>query len=218
MMDTIPEPLKDRMEIIEVSGYVAEEKLAIAKQYLIPQAIKLTGVKAEKISLDDAALFTLIKSYCRESGVRNLQKHVEKIFRKAAFKIVKEDLKHVDVNGSNLSDFVGKPIFSSDRMYVETPPGVVMGLAWTSMGGSTLFIETTLAKPLDLAADSKENGAITMTGHLGNVMKESVQIAYTFAKSFLIKHDKQNLFLQRANIHVHVPEVTRKNKILNKFN
>ena len=217
-MDTIPEPLKDRMEIIEVSGYVAEEKLAIAKQYLIPQAIKLTGVKAEKISLDDAALFTLIKSYCRESGVRNLQKHVEKIFRKAAFKIVKEDLKHVDVNGSNLSDFVGKPIFSSDRMYVETPPGVVMGLAWTSMGGSTLFIETTLAKPLDLAADSKENGAITMTGHLGNVMKESVQIAYTFAKSFLIKHDKQNLFLQRANIHVHVPEVTRKNKILNKFN
>jgi Lon-like ATP-dependent protease len=206
VIDTIPEPLKDRMEIIEVSGYVAEEKLAIAKQYLIPQAIKLTGVKSEQLTIHDEALKTLIKSYCRESGVRNLQKQVEKIFRKAAFKIVKESLTHVDVNESNLSEFVGKPVFTSDRMYLETPPGVVMGLAWTSMGGSTLFIETTLAKPLDLAADSKEQGAIAMTGSLGNVMKESVQIAYTFAKSFLIKHDKDNLFLQRGHIHVHVPE------------
>lgn len=138
--------------------------------------------------------------------MRNLQKHVEKIFRKAAFKIVKEGLEHVNVDEANLHEFVGKPIFTSDRMYLETPPGVVMGLAWTSMGGSTLFIETTLAKPLDLAADSKEIGSINMTGHLGNVMKESVQIAYTFAKAFLVKQDSKNMFLQRGQIHVHVPE------------
>jgi Lon-like ATP-dependent protease len=138
--------------------------------------------------------------------VRNLQKQVEKIFRKSAFKIVKESLAHVTVSESNLSEFVGKSVFTSDRMYEETPPGVVMGLAWTSMGGSTLFIESTLARPLDLAPDSKEQGGIAMTGSLGNVMKESVQIAYTYAKSYLIKHDKDNIFLQRAHIHVHVPE------------
>jgi Lon-like ATP-dependent protease len=207
VIDTIPEPLKDRMEIIEVSGYVAEEKLAIAKQYLIPQAIKLTGVKAEQISISDEALHRLIKSYCRESGVRNLQKHIERIFRKAAFKIVKEKLEHVNVSENRLHDFVGKPIFTSDRMYLETPPGVVMGLAWTSMGGSTLYIETTLAKLLDTAAESKEIGALTVTGSLGNVMKESVQIAYTYAKTFLVKLDSKNQFLQRGQIHVHVPEV-----------
>ena len=91
-------------------------------------------------------------------------------------------------------------------MYLETPPGVVTGLAWTSMGGSILFIEATLSKQLDLKPDSKDQGGMTITGSLGNVMKESVQIAYTYAKSFLVKHDKDNLFLQRGNIHIHVPE------------
>lgn len=158
------------------------------------------------MNVADEALNRMIKYYCRESGVRNLQKHVEKIFRKAAFKLVSEKLEKVDVNESNLSDFVGKPIFTSDRMYLETPAGVVTGLAWTSMGGSVLFIESTLSRPLDLSADSKEQGSLTMTGHLGNVMKESIQIAYTFAKSFLVQHDKSNLFLQRGHLHVHVPE------------
>ena len=215
VIDTIPEPLRDRMEIIEVSGYVAEEKVAIAKQYLIPQAIKNTGVSKEKISIEDGALHKLIKAYCRESGVRNLQKHVEKIFRKVAFKLVSDKLEHVHVSEENLQDFVGKPIFTSDRLYVETPPGVVTGLAWTSMGGSILFIESTLSRPLDLAPDSKDHGSLTITGHLGNVMKESVQIAYTFAKSFLIQQDKSNLFLQRAHLHIHVPEVFRLQKNLN---
>lgn len=194
------------MEIIELSGYVAEEKLAIAKQYLVPQAIKHTGVKQDQISIDDEALNKLIKFYCRESGVRNLQKHVEKIFRKVAFKLVKENLTKVDVDANNLHEFVGKPVFPNERMYLETPPGVITGLAWTSMGGSILFIETTLSKPLDLAPDSKEQGSLTITGSLGNVMKESVQIAYTYAKSYLVQNDPKNIFLQRANIHVHVPE------------
>ena len=204
--DTIPEPLKDRMEMIEVSGYVAEEKLAIAKQYLIPQAIKHTGVKQEQITINDDALNRLIKYYCRESGVRNLQKHVEKIFRKVAFKLVNEKMTHVHIDENNLQEFVGKPIFTSDRMYQETPPGVVTGLAWTSMGGSIIFIEATLARPLDLSPDSKEQGGLTMTGHLGNVMKESIQIAYTYAKSFMIHYNKDNNFLQRAHLHIHVPE------------
>ncbi len=139
--------------------------------------------------------------------MRNLQKHIEKIFRKVAFKLVNDKLESVHVNADNLEELVGKPIFSSDRMYLETPPGVVTGLAWTSMGGSILFIEATLSRPLDLTSkDSKDQGGLTVTGSLGNVMKESVQIAYTYAKSFLVKHDKDNLFLQRAHLHVHVPE------------
>lgn len=210
VIDTIPDPLRDRMEIIEVSGYVAEEKLAIARQYLIPQCIRLTGVKSEQITISDAALSRLIKYYCRESGVRNLQKHVEKIFRKVALKLISLKLDHVDVNESNLHEFVGKPIFPTDRMYLETPAGVVMGLAWTSMGGSTLYIETTLARPLDTSpADANKPegvGALTLTGNLGNVMKESVQIAYTYAKAHLMRLDKSNQFLQRGHIHVHVPE------------
>lgn len=134
VLDTIPEPLRDRMEMIEMSGYVGEEKLAIAKQYLMPQAMRDSGVKTEQIEIDDDALKSLIKSYCRESGVRNLQKHVEKVIRKVAFKIVKKDCEQMHVTADNLNDFLGKPIFTSDRMYEVTPPGVVMGLAWTAMG------------------------------------------------------------------------------------
>ena len=103
----------------------AEEKLAISKQYLIPALIKLTGVSAERIQIEDSALNLLIRSYCRESGVRNLQKHVEKIFRKVAFKLVSDKLDKVVVTADNLSELVGKPIFSSDRMYLETPPGIL---------------------------------------------------------------------------------------------
>lgn len=132
--DTIPEPLRDRMEMIEMSGYVAEEKLAIAKQYLIPQAKKDSGVTDDNIQFEDCSLNTLIKSYCRESGVRNLQKHIEKIVRKVAFKLVKKETSMFQVSDGNLQELVGKPIFTHERMYDETPAGVVMGLAWTAMG------------------------------------------------------------------------------------
>jgi ATP-dependent Lon protease len=148
----------------------------------------------------------MIKYYCRESGVRSLQKHIEKIFRKVAFKLVKDSLPSVHINTENLQEFVGKQKFTSDRMYEVTPPGVVMGLAWTSMGGSTLYIETTLSRPLDKSVESKENGSLSITGHLGEVMKESIQIAHIFSKSFLLKLDPNNQFLQRAHMHLHVPE------------
>ena len=146
--------------------------------------------------------------------------------RKSAYKIVNEECKNVIVDETNLQDFVGKPLFVKDRMYDETPPGVVMGLAWTSHGGSTLYIETTVHRKLDLSKSTivadddndrstsdkqqqqQQQGSFVLTGHLGDVMKESANIAYTFAKSFMLKRSSElaSEFLQRAHIHLHVPE------------
>ncbi|XP_049820710.1 lon protease homolog, mitochondrial isoform X2 [Aethina tumida] len=203
VVETIPEPLRDRMEMIDMSGYVADEKLAIAKQYLLPQAMKDSGLKAEHITVSDDALGVLIKNYCRESGVRNLQKHIEKVVRKVAFKVVKEENAYVPVDKTNLSEFVGKPVFTQDRMYPITPPGVVMGLAWTAMGGSTLYIETTTRR---LPTDKEVEGSLELTGHLGEVMKESAKIALTVARNFLNKCDPDNKFLLNSHLHLHVPE------------
>ncbi|XP_029664624.1 lon protease homolog, mitochondrial isoform X2 [Formica exsecta] len=203
VIDTIPEPLRDRMEMIDMSGYVAEEKLAIAKQYLVPQARTECGLNNEQINIQDKALTTLIKSYCRESGVRSLQKHIEKVHRKVAFKVVKKEANKVDITANNLHEFVGKPIFTHDRMYEVTPPGVVMGLAWTAMGGSTLFIETDINKPTN---GKKSDGTVEVTGHLGDVMKESIRIAMTVAKNHLKHEDPSNTFLYDSHLHLHVPE------------
>ncbi|GAB6032448.1 Lon protease mitochondrial [Chamberlinius hualienensis] len=204
VVDTIPEPLRDRMEMIDVSGYVAQEKLAIAQKYLIPQSRKESGITEEQVKVSEDALNVLIKSYCRESGVRNLQKHIEKIFRKAALKIVSKQCDDVEVNENNVQEFVGKPIYTHDRMYDVTPPGVVMGLAWTAMGGSTLFIETAIRKSFE-QNDEKE-GSMELTGQLGDVMKESARIAYTFSRSFLASKFSDNKFLSSAHLHLHVPE------------
>ncbi|XP_015267719.1 PREDICTED: lon protease homolog, mitochondrial [Gekko japonicus] len=201
--ETIPEPLRDRMEVINISGYVAQEKLAIAERYLVPQARALCGLDETKASITPEVLTVLIKQYCRESGVRNLQKQVEKVLRKSAYKIVSGEAEKVEVTPENLQDFVGKPIFTVDRMYDVTPPGVVMGLAWTAMGGSTLFIETSLRRPKD--KESKE-GTLEVTGQLGDVMKESAKIAYTFARAFLMQKEPANDFLVTSHIHLHVPE------------
>uniref|UniRef100_A0A182JXX0 Lon protease homolog, mitochondrial n=1 Tax=Anopheles christyi TaxID=43041 RepID=A0A182JXX0_9DIPT len=211
VIDTIPEPLRDRMEMIDMSGYVAEEKLAIAKQYLIPQAKRDSGVEDKHIAITDDALHALIKSYCRESGVRNLQKQIEKIVRKVAFKVVRKEADFTEVSGVNLSDLLGKPIFTHDRMYESTPPGVVMGLAWTAMGGSALYIETAkrkLLQPLD-TGDSKQtpvDGSLELTGHLGDVMKESARISLTVARNFIKQIEPSNNFLESNHIHLHVPE------------
>ncbi|XP_012223862.2 lon protease homolog, mitochondrial isoform X1 [Linepithema humile] len=203
VIDTIPEPLRDRMELIDMSGYVAEEKLAIAKQYLVPQARTESGLSNDQISIQDEALTSLIKSYCRESGVRSLQKHIEKVHRKVAFKVVKKEADKVDVTANNLHEFVGKPVFTQDRMYDITPAGVVMGLAWTAMGGSTLFIETTMRKP---TSGKKAEGTFEVTGHLGDVMKESIHIAMTVARNYLKREDSSNTFLYDSHLHIHVPE------------
>ncbi|XP_043984917.1 lon protease homolog, mitochondrial [Gambusia affinis] len=203
--DTIPEPLRDRMEMINVSGYVAQEKLAIAERYLVPQLRTLCGLTEEKASISPDALGLLIRQYCRESGVRNLQKQIEKVFRKVAFHIVSGAEDSVAVSSDNLHDYVGKPVFTVDRMYDVTPPGVVMGLAWTALGGSTLFIETSLCRPQG-GAEAKGEGTLEVTGQLGDVMKESAKIASTFARAFLMTKEPENNFLVSSHLHLHVPE------------
>uniref|UniRef100_A0A3Q3KK23 Lon protease homolog, mitochondrial n=1 Tax=Monopterus albus TaxID=43700 RepID=A0A3Q3KK23_MONAL len=205
VVDTIPEPLRDRMEMINISGYVAQEKLAIAERYLVPQLRSLCGLTEDKASISSDALNVLMRQYCRESGVRNLQKQVEKVFRKVAFCIVSSKQTTVTVTPDNLQEYVGKPLFTVDRMYDVTPPGVVMGLAWTAMGGSTIFIETSLRRPPG-GADSKGEGSLEVTGQLGDVMKESAKIASTFARAFLMTQEPENHFLVNSHLHLHVPE------------
>jgi len=220
--DTIPDALADRMELIEVSGYVAEEKIKIADQYLIPQCRKNCALNDDQLVVRDDAIEAIIKHYCRESGVRNLQKNLEKIFRKAAYKIAgraNDLVEPIVVDNSNLVKFIGREKFTSDRMYDITPPGVVMGLAWTSMGGSALYIESTLQRRLKPVRKTENgvkegndqsnvqgSGALEATGHLGDVMKESMRTAYTVAKNTLLSRDPDNEFLDIAQVHVHVPE------------
>lgn len=200
--DTIPGPLLDRMEVIQLSGYMPDEKVAIAKNYLIPTAIKGAGLTNHAVTLTDEAILRLIRMYCRESGVRNLNKHVEKILRKAALKIVQQSPAPT-IDCDQLVDYVGQPVFTSERMFDTTPTGVVMGLAWTSMGGSTLYFET-IALPRD--GEEKGEGHLRVTGQLGDVMKESSAIAYSVAKMTLARMEPSNKFLFHSNISMHVPE------------
>lgn len=257
-LDSIPRPLLDRMEVIELTGYVAEEKVKIVEQYLAPSAKKAAGLENVNVELTPGAINSLMRHYCRESGVRNLKKHIEKIYRKAAFNVVKqlstdekideskncvlieaaelnkegtkagtkydlsenksetvtvkpvevgETLKVLDhvgivITAENLKDYVGPPVYTTDRLYETTPPGVIMGLAWTSMGGCSLYVESVLEQPL---VDCKQP-SIERTGQLGDVMKESSRLAYSFSKMFLSKKFPENRFFEKASIHLHCPE------------
>ncbi|CDP18248.1 unnamed protein product [Coffea canephora] len=293
VVDTIPNPLLDRMEIISIAGYITDEKMHIARGYLEKHTREACGIKPEEVEVTDAALLSLIENYCREAGVRNLQKQIEKIYRKIALKLVRrraqnnppatevqdgqsveltaeshgiltetstgegaqdgavsvessniekasetsvEETKSLDpstdliekspdqaattevilesdesksneietvdkvlVDTNNLMDFVGKPVFHAERIYEQTPVGVVMGLAWTAMGGSTLYIETTLVE------QGEGKGALHVTGQLGDVMKESSQIAHTLARAILLEKDPANPFFANSKLHLHVP-------------
>nr|XP_011450397.2 lon protease homolog, mitochondrial isoform X2 [Crassostrea gigas] len=202
---TIPDPLLDRMEVIEVSGYIADEKFQIAQRYLVPQAETNSGIKKEQVNIYDDALKTLIHSYCRESGVRNLQKHIEKIYRKCALSIAKKEMEKVEVSDNTLKKFIGLPIFQTDRMYDVTPPGVVTGLAWTGYGGTTLYLECVKLPPVK---DQEKGGAPTLsvTGNMAKVMEESSKIGYTYSKTLLNEIDPDNEFFQTSSIHLHSPE------------
>ncbi|KAH7865744.1 hypothetical protein Vadar_010664 [Vaccinium darrowii] len=295
VVEMIPNPLLDRMEVVSIAGYITDEKMHIARDYLEKTTREACGIKPEQVEVTDAALLALIESYCREAGVRNLQKQIEKIYRKIALQLVRKgaltehptagdhvvvldeakiesvtDLGETEVGGetqvvadpadcssnemasdttvevdptqkdlpvdqsrpvtdqhtdlqvsieshkkketdagkavekvlidaSNLSDFVGKPVFHAERIYDRTPAGVVMGLAWTAMGGSTLYIETTLVE------QSEGKGALHVTGQLGDVMKESTQIAHTVARAILLEKDPENTFFANSKLHLHVP-------------
>ena len=298
VVDTIPGPLLDRMELVRLSGYVLDEKVEITRRYLEPNARKDMGLLEEHLQIEDGAVENLIRWYCREAGVRNLQKQIEKICRKVALKVVQatqKDLppdadvdaangasdgaadgsadmaaelkaaaapptpagidteKHVGegataeaaaaaeseaaaaeppamppdwekvvVGADQLADYVGKPTFQSERFYDTNPPGVVTGLAWTSMGGAVLYIETQPSlqgggKGKAAAAEGGESGGasggggggggiVRSTGQMGDVMRESTQIAHTFAKSYLREIDGENDYLESTQLHIHVPE------------
>ena len=226
---TIPGPLKDRMDFIHISGYVWNEKIHIARNYLQLQISNKTGITNQQLIITDDALVELIRWYCREPGVRNLQKHIEKIYRKVALEIVKNKIndkttsKQVIVSADNLSHYVGKRIYSTDRLYETVPTGVAMGMAWSSMGGTTIFIEATVSDHIGgkhnksrnaMDNDSNNNedsndlphGDMFTTGQLGDVMKESSQIAYTVAKNQLLHLSSTNHFFNYNRIHLHVPE------------
>ncbi|CAK7563710.1 MAG: ATP-dependent Lon protease pim1 [Sporothrix epigloea] len=294
MTDTIPRPLLDRMEVIRLSGYVADEKMAIAERYLAPAAKEMAGLQSADVTLSQEAIDELIKSYCRESGVRNLKKQIEKVYRKSALKIVQDlgdevlpntaaaekalsskdsdgaasvtaaeetaasdvasddassitsttskstestaatetsedatntattatdgnkptttdkprqplsvpESVHVVIDRENLKDYVGPPVFTSDRLYDVTPPGVTMGLAWTQMGGAAMYVETILQSALRPSS----RPSLEITGNIKAVMKESSTIAYSFAKAMMVKEFPDNHFFDKAKLHVHVPE------------
>ncbi|KGN60995.1 lon protease homolog 1, mitochondrial [Cucumis sativus] len=284
VIEMIPNPLLDRMEVIAIAGYITDEKMHIARDYLEKATREACGIKPEQVEVTDAALLGLIENYCREAGVRNLQKHIEKIYRKIALHLVrngasneaelaeivesneekadivdessksssgsesqvdgelidessqdqkiessaeaekissdlladdslpnqpvdaKDDesdvtnkVEKVIVDSTNLADYVGKPVFHAERIYNQIPVGVVMGLAWTAMGGSTLYIETTQVE------QGEGKGALHITGQLGDVMKESAQIAHTLARAILLEKEPDNPFFANTKLHLHVP-------------
>ena len=195
-LDSIPGPLLDRMEQIRLSGYIAEEKLQIAKHHLWPKLLKRDNLSKRRINLSDAALKQVIDGYAREAGVRQLEKQLHRIVRKAAVKLLEEDVETVKVSVKNLEEFLGAPLFRKEK--VLKGEGVVTGLAWTSMGGATLPIEAGKVHSLDRG--------FKLTGKLGDVMKESANIAYSYTLGHLAEYGADADFFDSAFVHLHVPE------------
>ena len=200
-LSTIPRPLLDRMEIIEVSGYITEEKIEIAKHHLIPRELENTGqnVKGMKPSFNKAAIEMIIERYTRESGVRQLEKQINKALRKIAYKRqVEENADYKKITPTEIEDLLGKPPFYRDIYQGNDYAGVVTGLAWTSVGGEILFIETSLSKG--------KGNKLTLTGNLGDVMKESAILALEYVKAHADTLNIDYRIFDNWNIHIHVPE------------
>ena len=200
-LGTIPKPLLDRMEIIEVSGYITEEKIEIAKRHLVPRELENTGlnVKELKPSFNKAAIEMIIERYTRESGVRQLEKQVNKALRKIAFKRQMDDnTDYKKITPAEIEDLLGKPPFYRDIYQGNDYAGVVTGLAWTSVGGEILFIETSLSKG--------KGSKLTLTGNLGDVMKESAILALEYVKAHAETLNIDYRIFDNWNIHIHVPE------------
>ena len=213
VLDTIPEPLKDRMELLRLPGYILDEKMEIAKRYLIPRNQAQMGIKPEEVEFTSPAMYEMINSYAREAGVRSLENIIKKTLRKIAVTIVQEEeegkkdkkgrkkkkasVKHV-IDTPNLNKYLGKPLFTSDRLYPDTQVGVAVGLAWTSLGGVTLYVEA-------LGVEG-EKSSMKFTGQAGNVMKESSEIAWSYAHSFASKQATPRPFFPNTSVHLHIPE------------
>lgn len=204
ILDTIPEPLKDRMDILRLSGYIMDEKVKIAQRFLIPKNRKAMGLKAQDVEFSVGALKHMINGYAREAGVRSFENSIKKVMRKIAVQVVKSEeskskkkLEH-HITEKNMEKYLGKPIFTSDRFYPKTPVGVCMGLAWTSMGGATLYVEA-----IDFPAEKTE---MKLTGQAGDVMKESSQIAWSYLQNAYPDYAPGKTFFEKTQVHIHIPE------------
>jgi len=196
-LDTIPAPLLDRMEVIRLSGYILEEKLEIARRYLIPKALKNHGIKRGQVSIPKNTLVHIIDRYAREAGVRGLENRIKRIMRKAAMEFAEGRMDKITIGMRDIVKFLGKPVFSEEEVF-EAAPGVVTGLAWTRMGGATLQIEAT-------AMASKSKG-FKQTGQLGKVMVESAEIAYSYVMGHLSEYKIDAEYFDTHFVHLHVPD------------
>lgn len=194
---TIPEPLLDRMEVIEISGYTDMEKRNIAEKYLIKKQIKEHGLKEKQVNISQNAVVEIIERYTRESGVRNLERNIGTLIRKAAVQIVENKKKSITINNGNIKKYLGIPKYDYDLAYEEDQVGVVTGLAWTKVGGETLFIEVNTMKG---------DGKLQLTGKLGDVMKESAMAAISYIKANADKLNIDYNLFKETDIHIHVPE------------
>ncbi|MEO8007531.1 MAG: S16 family serine protease, partial [Betaproteobacteria bacterium] len=189
-LDTIPGPLRDRMEVIQLPGYTEEEKLEIARRYLVKRQLESNGLKPEQAFVTDAAIRALIGDYTREAGVRNLERELGSVLRSAAMKIAEGQAETVTLDAADLHAILGAPRFENELAQRTAMPGVATGLAWTPVGGDILFIEATRVPG---------SGKLILTGQLGDVMKESAQAALTLAKMYIGES------LDKFDLHVHVP-------------
>ena len=194
--DTIPEPLLNRMEVIQFPGYTAVEKFQIARRHLLPKAMKSMGIKAQNLKVTDEAIRRIIEEYTAEAGVRGLKKQMDVLCRYAAVKLVKGEQKSITVSEKRVAEFLGHGIHH-EKILENPVPGVVTGLAWTSAGGEILFIETSF---------TKGDGKVIITGQLGDVMKESAQAGISYIRSVSDQYEIDPEFFQKHDMHVHIPE------------
>lgn len=196
-VESIPRPLLDRMELIEVPGYTEEEKVKIAEKYLVPKQIKAHGLKSGQVSISEPVIRDLINYYTRESGVRSLEREIANLCRKSARKIAEKSGAKVRFTQGNLEKYLGKKKYLYDKIEVENKVGVVTGLAWTAVGGDTLFVETGVVDG---------TGKLLITGQLGDVMQESAKAAYSYVRSKAVDFGIDGEFYKDKDIHIHVPE------------
>ena len=198
-LSTIPPALLDRMELIEVSGYITEEKVEIARRHLVPKELEANGIKKEYVKFSKAALECIVENYTRESGVRELEKKINKVMRKIALEFARDgyEVMH-EIKPADVRKYLGTPEYSRDKYQGNEYAGVVTGLAWTAVGGEILFVETSLSKG--------KGGKLTLTGNLGDVMKESAMLALEYLKAHTKLLNLQEDIFDNWNIHIHVPE------------
>ena len=196
MLDTVPGPLRDRMEIISLSGYTASEKFQIARRYLVRRQLNANGLKPEQVEIADDALRGIIERYTREAGVRSLEREIGRVLRQSAMRVAEGESGPITITDGDLLGILGPPLFEDEVAMRTSVPGVATGLAWTPVGGDILFIEATATPGA---------GRLILTGQLGDVMKESAQAALSIVKNRAVSYGIDPARFEKTDIHVHVP-------------